>query len=94
LQFVVPRRNPTVRDRITLVNSRLKNALGEVKLVIHPRCIELIKDFEQVSYRAETNEIEKDRDARRTHLSDALGYLVYQECRAEASVGERPQRLF
>ena len=34
--------------------------------------------------------IDKDRDPRRTHLSDALGYLVWQECRpAGARLGEQ-----
>jgi len=33
--------------------------------------------------------IDKDRDPGRTHLSDALGYLVWQECHAGPSVGER-----
>ena len=45
------------------------------------RCKELIKDFEQVAYKEDTNLIDKDKDRQRTHLSDALGYLVWQECR-------------
>jgi hypothetical protein len=53
----------------------------------------LIADFEQVSYKEDSTEIDKDRDRRRTHLSDALGYLVCQEGQS-GTVGERGQRLF
>jgi hypothetical protein len=38
-------------------------------------------------------QIDKNKDRRRTHASDALGYLVYQEFKS-APVGERRERLF
>jgi hypothetical protein len=94
VRYEVPSRNPAVRDRITMVNSKLKNALSEVKLLIDPRCRELIRDLAEVSYKTDSMEIDKERDPRRTHLSDALGYLIYQECRPQQRVGERPNRLF
>jgi hypothetical protein len=90
----VPSKNPSVRDRVTMVNTKLKNAIGEVKLFVDPKCKELIRDLAEVCYKAESTEIDKDRDPRRTHLSDALGYLIYQECRPQARVGERSQPLF
>jgi len=49
-------------------------------LLVDPKCKELIKDFEQVLYKEGSQAIDKDRDTKRTHLSDALGYLVWQEC--------------
>jgi PBSX family phage terminase large subunit len=90
--FKVPRSNPAVRDRIMTVNSMLESADGEIKLQIDPNCKELIKDFEQVSYQANTTMIDKFSDPKRTHLSDALGYLLWQECRAQ-EIGERGERL-
>jgi hypothetical protein len=93
-KYVVPSRNPSVRDRVTMVNSRLKNALDEIRLFIDPKCRELIRDLAEVSYKPDSTEIDKDRDPRRTHLSDALGYLIYQECRPQQRVGERSDRLF
>jgi hypothetical protein len=90
--YKVPKSNPPVRERVELVNAKLKSASGEVKLVVNRKCKELVKDFEQVSYKPDTMLIDKDGDPRRTHLSDALGYLVWQECRA-AVAGERPERL-
>jgi hypothetical protein len=70
----------------------LESADGEIKLQIDPNCKELIKDFEQVSYQANTTMIDKFSDPKRTHLSDALGYLLWQECRVQ-EIGERGERL-
>ena len=66
--------------------------LGCQSLRIDRRCKELIKDFERVSYQAETNMVDKTSDPLRTHLSDALGYLLWQEFR-QADIGERGERL-
>ena len=88
----VPRSNPAVRDRIAMVNAAFENVKGNARLFVHPKCKELIKDFEQVSYQENTTMIDKTSDPRRTHLSDAIGYLIWQECREP--VGERRERLF
>jgi terminase large subunit-like protein len=93
IQYRAPRANPGVRDRINLVNSKLRSASGDIGILVDPKCKELIKDFEQVSFKEDSNQIDKDRDRLRTHLSDALGYLVWQECRQLAGIGERPERL-
>lgn len=89
----VPRSNPAVRDRITTMNSMLESMDGEVRLKIHPQCKELIKDLEQVSYQENTAMIDKVSDPERTHLSDALGYLLWQEFR-RGEIGEKRERLF
>ncbi len=88
----VPRSNPAVRDRIAMVNAAFENVKGHARLFVHAKCKELIKDFEQVSYQENTTMIDKTSDPRRTHLSDAIGYLIWQECREP--VGERRERLF
>jgi phage terminase large subunit len=93
VEYRVPKANPPVRDRVSLVNARLRNARDEVQLFVDPRCKELIEDFEQVSYREESTQVDKDKDRRRTHLSDALGYLIWQEDRS-GTIGERGERLF
>jgi hypothetical protein len=93
VRYKVPKSNPAVRDRCNLMNRQLKSAAGTVGLLVDPKCKELIKDFEQVSYKQDTNIIDKDRDRLRTHLSDALGYVVWQECRREAPIGEQGKRL-
>jgi len=92
VEFRIPTVNPAVRDRVTLMNGKLQSAEGGRRMRVHPRCRELIKDLEQVVFQENTQMIDKDRDPRRTHLSDALGYLVWQEFRA-GKVGERGRRL-
>jgi hypothetical protein len=93
VDFRVPRSNPAVRDRVMVVNAALQPAEGDPRLQIDGRCKELIKDLEQVAYKENTQVIDKDRDPRRTHLSDAMGYLVWQELRVGEKVGERGTRL-
>jgi hypothetical protein len=94
IDYRVPRSNPAVRDRVLMVNAKLRNASGDVQMRIAPQCTELIKDFEQVVWKTGTTQIDKDRDPKRTHLSDALGYLVWQETRMPVNYGEQPHRLF
>jgi hypothetical protein len=81
--------NPSVRDRINLVNMKLRSAAKDVQMHVSPKCKELIKDLEQVSYKSGTDEIDKVRDPMRTHLSDALGYLLWKECRPRGTAGLR-----
>jgi Terminase RNaseH-like domain len=94
VDYRVPKANPAVRDRILTVNSKLKNAAGDIALQISPKCKELIKDLEEVSYKPETTVVDKERDPKRTHLSDALGYLLWQECKSNVRFGEQPRPLF
>ena len=91
--YKVPKANPSVRERIMLTNAKLCSASGELRMLVDAKCKELIKDFEQVSYKADSNAIDKEKDRRRTHLSDALGYLLWQECRPQPAIGEHQERL-
>lgn len=70
------RTNPPVRDRVNATNRALMRPTGVTTLLISPRCKELIKDLEQVTYKPNTTQINKYSDPYRTHSSDALGYLV------------------
>ena len=92
-QYRVPKANPSVRERINLTNSKLRSAAGEIGIQVDPKCKELIKDLEQVCFKEDSNQIDKDRDRLRTHLSDALGYLLWQECKPLGSIGERQGRI-
>jgi hypothetical protein len=93
VKFRIPNANPAVRERVMLMNAKLESAAGERSLQMRPGCKELIKDFEQVIYKENSLAIDKERDPRRTHLSDALGYLVWQECRGGPKAGTRGLRL-
>jgi hypothetical protein len=92
-EYRIPVANPAVRERVGLVNARLKSAADEIRLHVDPKCRELIKDLEQVVYKERSGLIDKERDALRTHLSDALGYLLWQEFGAGDDVGERSHPL-
>ena len=94
VSYHVPAANPRVADRVRLVNAKLQNAAGQVELFIHERCKELAKDFAEVRYRDGTALIDKDADPRRTHLSDALGYLVWQEFGPRPVMGEKNFPLY
>ncbi len=91
--FKIPAANPAVRERVLLMNGKLASADGKRCLTVHPRCVELMKDFEQVAYKEGSQVIDKESDPRRTHLSDALGYLMWQEFHAKDGSLWRNQRL-
>lgn len=93
LDYRVPRSNPMVRDRVQAMNAVLKSFDGTVRMTIAPRCKELIKDLEEVVFKPGTTVIDKDRDPKRTHLSDALGYVVWQEKERNGQYGEQPRRI-
>lgn len=90
----VPDSNPAVLNRVHKVNALLTNALGEVRLEVDPRCKELIKDFEEVMFKQDSGIVDKARDPRRTHASDALGYAIWQLYGDRPSAGEKDKRLF
>jgi hypothetical protein len=93
VDYRVPKANPSVRERINLTNAKLQSAGGDIGLLVDKKCKELIQDFEQVCFKGDTGQIDKDRDRMRTHLSGALGYLLWQECRALPQIGERSRRI-
>jgi hypothetical protein len=93
--YKVPRANPSVQMRVRLVNGKLKAADGETTLLVEARCKELIADFDEVSYAKDSLDIDKDTDSKRTHLSDALGYLLWQEFgKRSQKNGERGRPIF
>jgi PBSX family phage terminase large subunit len=92
-EYHIPTQNPKVKDRVDIVNAALRNQAGELGLLVDKKCKELTKDFEQVAWKDGTTEIDKQRDKQRTHLSDALGYLVYGLRGDGAACGPQSNRL-
>lgn len=95
-QFHIPPANPPVRERTTEVCSALRAADGARRLFVDPRCKELILDLEQVHWKRDAAgnplpEIAKT-DPKRTHASDALGYLVWKERKPRG--GPQPEVIF
>jgi len=63
-----------VRDRVNAVNSKLKNAKGVRSMFIDPKCKQIIKSLERMTYKEGSSVINKDGE--NDHMADAVGYLV------------------
>jgi hypothetical protein len=96
IAFKVPRANPRERERVNAVNSRLRNVHGHKNLFVAPHCTHMIEDLEGVTLlEGGSGEIDKKEDDALTHLSDGLGYYVWQEFpikKVYASSGQRHHR--
>ncbi|MDX9879500.1 MAG: hypothetical protein RBS72_18225, partial [Sedimentisphaerales bacterium] len=87
----VPPSNPRERVRINVMNSRLQSADGRVHLLVDPRAVHVVQDFEGVTYRAGTSEIDKRSSPMLTHLSEAIGYYLNYEFPIQEHVFEVQQ---
>jgi hypothetical protein len=72
-----PDSNPAVVDRFAATNALIKNANGEQRLFIHPRCKYLRKDLLQRSYIKGSRIPNDSGDI--GHMTDALGYVVHRK---------------
>ncbi len=72
------RSNPNIADRFASCNSIFKNAAGEVRCFISPRCKYLIKDLSSRAYKEGTRVANDSRDKDGGHMSDAFGYLIFR----------------
>jgi hypothetical protein len=80
----VPRAQPVPMSRINALNHRLKGFEDKPYIYIDERCVELIKDFQEVVLDKHRKDVLKIYDpnksySSRTHASDALSYLVQRE---------------
>lgn len=71
------KKHPQRSDRFNAVNKMFKNARGEVKMYIDPKCKNLIESLEQTLYKIGTPDIDKGPSIE--HASDALGYPIELE---------------
>ena len=89
--------HPRVKARVNAVNAMLRNAHGVSRLVIDPSCKELIADMDQVAWKTDAagnavSELDKS-NTKRTHVSDALGYLIEKEFGLKTYGGPRSTLL-
>ena len=68
--------HPRIIDRVNSVNSKLRNARGEVQFGLDPSCVETHKDLEMVDMGMLQSIAEKNKAKDRTHATDALGYWI------------------
>lgn len=73
-----PESNPQVKDRVNIVNAKLKAADGTNHVWVNPKtCPNLDKDFSRVSWKKGASFIlDQSTDTERTHASDAAGYVI------------------
>ena len=74
---VVPRANPSIRDRHNAVNALMKNANNEIRYYVHPRCKTTIKGWETVKLKKGANYLEEETYSQ--HVTTANGYFVMEE---------------
>ena len=84
-KIIAGKTNPPVLDRINAVNSMLCNAVNERKLLIDPKCKKIRECLIKMSYKEGTRIPDKDNIY--DHMSDALGYLVYQNFGIKRDIG-------
>lgn len=94
----VKRSNPSQRARVVAVNSLFCNALGQRRVSISNKCVELQKDLEDGEWEQDalggtTGQLAK-KHADRGHLADALGYLIDLEFGLKRVMGEKSELLF
>lgn len=77
LKVIAMESHPLVRDRVNLVNAKIKSADNQRHLFIDPKCKETIKCLEQLCYKEGTNQ--PDKDSGFDHVPDALGYYIYTQ---------------
>ena len=80
-RFLRKKANPTILDRLNAMNTMLRSADDSVRMYVDDvKCPELVKDFKKVKFQQDsagnsTGLLDKS-DKKRTHISDALGYMV------------------
>lgn len=81
VEFDIPAANPSERDRINSVNSRLRTMSGKIRLMIDPgKAPHMVKDFEGVVLvKGGSGEIDKKANPELSHLSDGVGYYVHRK---------------
>jgi hypothetical protein len=69
-------KNPAPQRRIHAVNCALDELDGRIHLFVHPRCKQLIEDLRETRLNEDGEPDKSKSQTNRTHLSDALGYMI------------------
>jgi len=69
-----PEKNPAVQDRFAACNAMFRNAAGDCRLFIDPRCKHLKDDLQMRGYKPGSRDPDDSGDV--GHITDALGYII------------------
>jgi len=80
-RFIRRKANPMIVDRVNAVNTMLRAADNTVRLYVDDlKCPELVKDLKKVKWQKDSDGTSSGlldkSDKKRTHISDALGYMI------------------
>jgi len=73
---VAPNAPWSVKDKLQATNYLIRNAEGQIRLRVHPRCKHLIRGLRGVTFKLGTDEWIVDKSPGLEHWCDALGYLI------------------
>ena len=76
IKVVAPNSPWAVKDRLNATNWLIKNAEGERRMYVHPRCKNTIKGFRSVTYKEGAEDFVVDKDPGLEHWIDGCGYLI------------------
>ena len=75
-KVVAPKAPWSVKDRLNATNFLIRNAEGEIRFFIHPRCKNTIKGLRSVTYVEGAEDFIVDKAPGLEHWTDSLGYLI------------------
>lgn len=78
--------DPGIMERVNAWNAMLKNAAGDVRVRVHPRCRYFVKDMERVVFKPGTRQLDKTTDPSLTHLGDCACYYAAERYPATSTV--------
>jgi phage terminase large subunit len=76
MKVIAPSSPWSIKDRLQATNWLIKNAAGEIRLFIHPRCKNTIKGLRGVTFKEGAEDFVVDKDPGLEHWCDGLGYLI------------------
>ena len=76
IKVVAPNSPWAVKDRLNATNWLIKNAIGEVRMFVHPKAKNTIKGFKSVTYKEGSDDFVVDKDPGLEHWIDGAGYLI------------------
>jgi len=82
--------NPRIERRHSVVNAHLLNGIGVTHLFIHPRCKRLIHELDNLTRKPNSMDVDT-QGGKVGHITDALGYVVFNLSGGTAGWGPASQ---
>ena len=73
---VSPRHPWAIKDRLNSTNWLIRNAEGDRRMFVHPRCKHVIKSLTNLTYKEGVDDFVPDKNSGLDHHADGLGYMI------------------